>query len=83
MARTTVKERALALMSDGEPRTIRRIAYELNAGYSTVAQLVQEGLLVKIGRENSKPPFRSLQPIVIHAGFGSGRAQNEAKREPR
>jgi hypothetical protein len=68
VARTTVKERVLALMADGKPRTVRRIAYELEVGYSTVAQLVREGVLVKIGEagRRSRLQRRGL-PIVVLA----------------
>jgi hypothetical protein len=69
MHRSSVKERVLALMADGEPRTIRRIAYLLNVGYSTVAQLVRDGDLIKIGEARSESPLqRRGQPVVRAKG---------------
>ena len=85
MPRVTVKERARALMADGEPRTIQRIAYELNAGYSTVAQLVREGLLVKVGHERKHhDPFpHKDRALVVDRRFARDGGQHATRVQAR
>ena len=62
----TVKQRVAELMSDGQARSARRIAYLINASYGTVTQLIREGLLVKIGEMHREHPFqRKGVPVVV------------------
>jgi hypothetical protein len=70
MERGNVKERALALMADGEPRTIRRIAYETGASYASIAQLMRERVLIKIGEARKEARLQPKgQPILVHPKF--------------
>jgi hypothetical protein len=69
-ARSTVKDRALALMADGEPRTIRRIAFELGVSYTSVAKLMRQRVLVKIGEARKETKLQPQgQAIVVHPKF--------------
>jgi hypothetical protein len=40
-------------MKDGEPRTLRRIAYLTSISVNTVRRAMNEGLLVKVGERRS------------------------------
>lgn len=41
--------KVLDAMNDGEPRTLRRIAYVTGVSVNTVRRAMNEGLLVKVG----------------------------------
>lgn len=56
MTREPVLAKILALMQDGEPRTVRRIHRLTSVSLNTVRKAVREGYLIKIGEE-PRPMF--------------------------
>jgi hypothetical protein len=51
MTREPVLAKILALMQDGEPRTVRRIHRLTSVSLNTVRKAVREGYLIKVGEE--------------------------------
>jgi hypothetical protein len=56
--------KVLDAMNDGEPRTLRRIAYVTGVSVNTVRRAMNEGLLVKVGVRRLAP-FGPRGQIVV------------------
>jgi hypothetical protein len=64
----TALDKVIALMEDGESRTIRRISYLTGVSLHTVRKAVRDGVLTKIGEETQTATWaRCGQAIVRRA----------------
>ena len=65
MPKPTALEKILAVMRDGEARTISRIHFLTGVSHNTIRRALREGDLIKVGEApNPAPPAQHGQAIV-------------------
>lgn len=64
MSKPTALKKILAVMCDGEARTVSRLYFLTGVNPSTIRRMIPTGDLVKVGEEHPTPPARRGQTIV-------------------